>query len=713
MMLFTHTLAKLPALAAGWLPHFFPAGRRLPVVALLAGAIVLSGRGGNQVAQAQIQKSNTAPTRKVAVKPARTLHFPADRSLGTLLLRDEVTTYTTWQMGWWSTKLGEAKGEVAVPAGKNVALYIDDAGAQDLSPLARLGAGDLQWLSIDSKLVTDVDLKTLKGLTGLKALSLQGCTIDGSGFGDLAPLQELEELRLGNHKGNLTDASMGELAKLKSLRWLALWGTGITDAGLERLRPLTELRVLALGGDPITDQGLAVVKGFTRLESLQLDQTKITDAGLASLAGLTALTHIKVDDTGVTDRGLAQLTPLTKMENIWIENTAITDEGFKTLAGWKNLKEIYAHRTKITDVGIARLRGLDALEHVTLDGIGDPGIATLSEIPTMKIVQIFDAHMTTASLASFRKMTKLERLYLSGEGIDEEFIAALGKALPKCQVSDPQRRRQEASDPKPKNPQWRKAFNALYKLEPGEVLKRIPTPFIPERLDYYRVENSSQAQSIPRGPDMMVFDWGKGLVPWGMSFGNTGALSDVLGRALRLPRYEYEGDPAALKIMLPGDWIVRKGTPMPELIAALEKIAAQAGHPVKIERRRVERDLIVVRGHYALKPIENYGRRRDAIHIYVDKLNEDPSRGGGGSGPLKEFITWVGNRERCWTIDETESSTAAVSWRDHDDSSPSRGKGMDAAKLDRLWQNLARQTGLEFKKERRAVEIWVIAKVAP
>lgn len=684
--------------------------RLLP--ALLAGVCFVSGLGCARVARAQEQKSPVAAPVKAAPKPARTLHFPADRSLGQLMLRDQVTTYTSWQMGWWPNKLGEAKGEVAVPAGKNVALYIDDAGAQDLAPLARLGADDLQWLSIASKLVTDVDLKYLKGMTGLKALSLQGCTIDGSGFGELKALQSLEELRLGNHKGNLTDESMAPLAQLRSLRELLLWGTGITDAGLERLRPLKGLRFLALGGDPITDKGLDVAKSFTHLEGLQIQQTKITDAGLAQLAGLTGLTQINLGYTGITDRGLAQLKGMAKMEYLEVENTAVGDEGMNVVEGMKGLKSFVSFRTKITDAGLAHLEGLTALEHVTLDAIGDPGVAALSGLPSMKFVQILDANVTTASLASFRKMTKLERLLLSGDGIDEEFIAALVEALPKCQVSNPMLQRQATSGPKPQNPQWRKTFNALYKLAPGEVLKRVAPPFIPERLDYYRVENSSQAEAIPREPDMMVFDWGKGLTRWGMSFGRTGALSDVLGSALRLPRYTYEGEPAALKIELPGDWIVRKDAPQPQLMAALEKIAAQAGHPAKIERRHVKRDVIVVRGRFALNPVENYGRRRDAIHIYVDKLNEDPSRGGGGSGPIKEFIEWVGSRERCWMIDATGSSTAPVSWRDHDDSSPSRNKSLDAAALDRLWQNLARQTGLEFRKERRAVDVWFVA-IAP
>ena len=73
-------------------------------------------------------------------RPARTLHFPADRSLGAILLLDEdkveTASYSDWQ------GLCEARGDVAIPAGKVVELELSRAGSQDLSPLKALQPDD-------------------------------------------------------------------------------------------------------------------------------------------------------------------------------------------------------------------------------------------------------------------------------------------------------------------------------------------------------------------------------------------------------------------------------------------------------------------------------------------------------------------------------------------------------------------------------------------
>ena len=44
---------------------------------------------------------------------------------------------------------------------------------------------------------------------------------------------------------------------------------------------------------------------------------------------------------------------------------------------------------------------------------------------------------------------------------------------------------------------WRKRFDAVYRLEPGEVVKRIAPPFIPERKQYYLATLSHQAKVLP------------------------------------------------------------------------------------------------------------------------------------------------------------------------------------------------------------------------
>ena len=61
----------------------------------------------------------------------------------------------------------------------------------------------------------------------------------------------------GLHLPQVTDAGLKELAGLKSLQSLDLWGTQVTDAGLKELAGLQSLQTLYLAGTQVTDAGVA------------------------------------------------------------------------------------------------------------------------------------------------------------------------------------------------------------------------------------------------------------------------------------------------------------------------------------------------------------------------------------------------------------------------------------------------------------------------
>ena len=100
---------------------------------------------------------------------ARTIVFPEDALLGIIRIRDWGSTdVTAWK------KLGNARGTVQIPAGKEVQLSLRLA---DLSPFADLNPNDIQELEAGNMKVGDEDLKHLVGLTGLRELRLPERTI--------------------------------------------------------------------------------------------------------------------------------------------------------------------------------------------------------------------------------------------------------------------------------------------------------------------------------------------------------------------------------------------------------------------------------------------------------------------------------------------------------------------------------------------------------
>jgi hypothetical protein len=125
--------------------------------------------------------------------PPRQVRFPADRSLGTLWVRDRESSadqYAFWE-SW-----GEARGVVTIPAGKDLRLIVSPQSATDLSSLSTLRADDLQYLQLSGTRVSNAGLAHLRNLTGLKVLWLYDTPISDAGLVHLRGLTGLRVLNL-------------------------------------------------------------------------------------------------------------------------------------------------------------------------------------------------------------------------------------------------------------------------------------------------------------------------------------------------------------------------------------------------------------------------------------------------------------------------------------------------------------------------------------
>lgn len=265
-------------------------------------------------------------------------------------------------------------------------------------------------------------------------------------------------------------------------------------------------------------------------------------------------------------------------------------------------------------------------------------------------------------------------------------------------------------------PEWKARFERAYRLEDGQVLRRLAPPHIAERLTYYRAEHAGQAQAIPEPPDSFLFfvePDGK-FHNWGMSFtGGKVPLSLVLTFPLGMQTYEFEGPANLLSIDLVGDWVVRPEAPTEQKLAALSRVIKEGtGRLVTFEKRPVERDVIVAKGRFALKPLP--GARNDrSVYLYVDPFKPDDG-GGGGGGDLPGFLKTLGTRVKQQVIDETEGPPPPeqFSWLHQRSSYLHReqpGPERDA-KLRALLENVTKQTGLKFENARRKVPVWFVTE---
>ncbi|HUU15821.1 MAG TPA: hypothetical protein VMW72_01615 [Sedimentisphaerales bacterium] len=268
---------------------------------------------------------------------------------------------------------------------------------------------------------------------------------------------------------------------------------------------------------------------------------------------------------------------------------------------------------------------------------------------------------------------------------------------------------------KPALPTWRQRFNKVYFLEEGQVLKRIAPPFISERKEYYKQEESSQASDIERPPDCFTFHWDGELKKWGLSFVVSGKrpLKRVLNSNLSMNQNSYEGPEELLEIDVPGDWIVRNDASEEQKLKALEEVLAkEIGRDIRFVKRTIEREAIVATGSfkYHRLPVVQDDRY---IHMFSDDFTPDGGGGGGTADSVSEFLQAIGNRVGMPVIDQTESSEEIrIPYRHHRSAYLSRIEDPTekAEKLQLLLDNLSRQTNLQFTVGRRPVEIWFVTE---
>jgi len=152
---------------------------------------------------------------------------------------------------------------------------------------------------------TDRDLELLKSLRYVRDLDLANTRISDDGLVIVGQLRRLRSLTfLGPQIG---DHGVAHLKRLQ-LEQLSLWKTNVTDAGVGHLRDMRTLRNLVLDETQITDAALEHLGQLTSLEEwLGLTHTHVTDAGLTHLTQLKKLKNLNLIGTNVSRDGLEQL----------------------------------------------------------------------------------------------------------------------------------------------------------------------------------------------------------------------------------------------------------------------------------------------------------------------------------------------------------------------------------------------------------------------
>ena len=244
---------------------------------------------------------------------------------------------------------------------------ITDRGLAILAGLKELRG--LQSLDLSFTEIGDEGLGHLAGFPRLRILHLNGARgVTDAGMSHLKPLAKLQALLIDSgpvvlnpdegwvQRPRLTDGGLAALASVSSLEVLSVEGHGeITDAGMEHLARLKHLRDLTLAFTTITDAGLAHLDGLVEMRCLNLSGIPLTDAGLSHLRRMKHLIKLDLNFTQITDEGLPHLIPCKGLEGLNLFRARVTDKGLLHLRGAYRLEELDVTDTGVTSFGIERL----------------------------------------------------------------------------------------------------------------------------------------------------------------------------------------------------------------------------------------------------------------------------------------------------------------------------------------------------------------------
>ena len=386
---------------------------------------------------------------------SRVLHFPTDRSLGTVWIQDanlrrEITTFYHWTEDGVSDKwrqLGEAQGDVTIPAGQRVKLMVSREGWKDLSPLAKLAPDDLYELRVEGTGLSheaseergllhtqnagDSIMPHIAHLTGLKILNLSMTDVTGQGLRHIEQMKSLECLdipRLTN------DGGMTHVAKLTGLKRLYFRENNVTNKGVAKLAALRELEELNLGGTKMDNGALAHLKKLPKLHYLVLWGTTFDDAGMVHLKEVRSLrTFWPFRMSTIGDEGLAHLSSLPNLERISLcHNEKVTDLGMAHVAKMKSLRQLDITHTGIGDVGAEHLQKLKNLEMLEVaDGVSRPALvellATQPHLRRLQYGYMGNCTYGDEALEQVGKMADIEYLYVGGPQVTDAGMAFIAK----------------------------------------------------------------------------------------------------------------------------------------------------------------------------------------------------------------------------------------------------------------------------------------------
>jgi hypothetical protein len=285
-----------------------------------------------------------------------------------------------------------------------------------------------------------------------------------------------------------------------------------------------------------------------------------------------------------------------------------------------------------------------------------------------------------------------------------------------------------------------KKFSAAYQLKEGEYVKRVPSPFVPERWDFVRVRFPGASDRSLAGLLTMgvLFVEADGKTVSYRAMVSTDAIdfdrptTHVRPKRMSLrsviahstgrigPEVVFDERAKDREVFMECDFVIRKGAPLAKLLPDLQKVIGQCDmdmpktHPV-FSLKEEEQGVYVVSGKFKITPRK--WRNAGEVDVYADEAVLDKASTGESSrdvttsinsNPPQQFVRELGafvNRRMVWEAEGPANAPfRAYTHARWEDKATAAQYAADRDP-EKVLKNVSEQTGLVFKKEKRKVQV--------
>jgi len=234
-----------------------------------------------------------------------------------------------------------------------------------------------------------------------------------------------------------TDASLLGLAKIETIRQIALYDTAVTDDGLVAFAARAKrLSGLHTSSARLTDRGLSAILSACPIANLQIhDAHGVTDEVAPLIARHTEITELYLNGTSIGDNTAKAIEGMPNVWSFCAGGTRVTDAGLASLGRMPKLSLISLNSTKVRGHGLRNLSGLEGLNIYLEDcRVSDDGAAaSLPLLKQMRLLSLSKTDITDQGLESVGACRRLEDLRLSDTGITDVTLDLLAE-MPALQM---------------------------------------------------------------------------------------------------------------------------------------------------------------------------------------------------------------------------------------------------------------------------------------